>query len=77
MVYHWSLSDSQSLQISRTFLNILTDLNNAVSWIVSTRPFISKSFGPSTNLLVTLPNVPIPIGITVIFMLHGFFFSVL
>ena len=30
MVFHWSLSDSKSPQISRTLLSILADLNNAV-----------------------------------------------
>ena len=29
-VFHWSLSNTKSPQISRTFLSILTDLNNAV-----------------------------------------------
>ena len=30
MIFHWSLSDSKSPQVSRTFLGILADLNNAV-----------------------------------------------
>ena len=30
MVFHWSLSDSKSLQVSRTLLNILAVLNNTV-----------------------------------------------
>ena len=34
MVFHWSLSDNKSPQVSRTLLNILTDLNNAVVWVV-------------------------------------------
>ena len=34
MVFHWSLSDSKSAQVSRTLLSILVDLNNAVAWIV-------------------------------------------
>ena len=32
MVFHWSLSDSKSPQVSRTLLNILAVLNNAVVW---------------------------------------------
>ena len=40
MVSQWSLSDIKSLQVSRALLSILTDLNNAVVWIVSTRPLI-------------------------------------
>ena len=43
MVFHRSLSDSKSPQVSRALLSILADLNNAVVWMVSTRPFISKS----------------------------------
>ena len=35
MVFHWSLSDSKSPQVSRTFSSILADLNNAVVWIFS------------------------------------------
>ena len=56
MVFDWSLSDSKSLQVSRTHLSILVNLNNAVVWMVSPRPLISKSSSPCTNLLVTLPS---------------------
>ena len=38
MVFNWSLSDSKSLQISRTFLRILADVNKAdktVFWFLS------------------------------------------
>ena len=38
-----SLSDSTSPPVSSTFLSILADLNNAVVWIVTARPLISKS----------------------------------
>ena len=56
MVFPWSLSDSNFSQVSRTLFSILADLNNAVVWMVSTRPLISKSSSPSINLLVTVPN---------------------
>ena len=46
MVFHRSLSDSKSPQVSRTLLCILAVLNNAVVWMVSTRPRTSKSSGP-------------------------------
>ena len=59
MISRWSLSDSKSLQISRTLLSILDDLNNAVVCIVSTRPFISKSSSPFTQPLVTVPSAQI------------------
>ena len=72
MVSHRSLSDSKSPQVSRILLNILTDLNNDVVWMISTRPLISKSSSP----LVTVPSAPITIGITVTFMFHSFFSSV-
>ena len=66
MVFHRSLSDSKSLQVSRTLLSILTVLNNDVDWMVSTRPPTSMSSGPFNNLLVT-------IGAIVTFMSHSFF----
>ena len=40
MVLYMSQSDGKSPQISRTLLSILADLNNAVVWMVSTRPII-------------------------------------
>ena len=54
MIFHWSLSDSKSPQVSRTLLSILAVLNKVVVWMVSTRPPISKSSGQFSN-----PNVPI------------------
>ena len=69
MVFHWSLSDSRSLQVSRTLLN------NAVVWMVSTRPPTSKSSSPFSNPLVTVPNAPITIDIIVTCMFHCFFNS--
>ena len=65
MNFHWSLSDSKSPQVSRTLLGILAVLNNAVVWMVSTRPLTSKSSSPFSNHLVTVPNAPITIGIIV------------
>ena len=75
MVLHWSLSDSKSPQVSRTRLRILAVLSNAVVWIVSTRPPISKSSRPFNNPLVIVPNAPITIGTIVSFMFHCFFNS--
>ena len=75
MVIHWSLNDSKSPQVSRTLLSILVDLNNAIVWIVSTLPLITKSSSPCTNPMVTVPSAPISLGITVTFMFHRFFFS--
>ena len=72
MVFHWSLSDSKS-QVSTTLPSILAVLNNAVVWMVSTRPPTSKSSSPFSNPLVTVPKAPIPIGIIVTFMFQSVF----
>ena len=49
VVFHWSLSDGEFLQVSGTLLNILADLNNAVVWMFSIFPLSSNpsSFFPS------------------------------
>ena len=65
----------KSPQISMTLLSILADLNNAVVWTVSIRPFISKSSSPCTNILVTVQNTPITTDIIVNFIFQSFFFS--
>ena len=73
MVLYWSLSDSKSPQVSRTLLSILAVFNNAVVWMVSTRPPTTKSFRPFNNPLVTVPKAHITIGTMVTFMCHIFF----
>ena len=75
MVFHWSLSDSKSPQVSRILLGIPAVLNNTVVWMVSTRPSTSKSSIPFSNPLVTVPKAPITIGIIVTFMFHSFIIS--
>ena len=75
MVFHWSLSDSKSPQVSRTLLSILAVLNNVVAWMVTTRPSTSKSSSLFSNPLVTVPNAPITIGIIVTCRFHSFFNS--
>ena len=71
-VFHISVSDSKSPQVSRILLSILAVFNNAVVWMVSTRLPTSKSF---KNPLVTVPKAPITIGTIVTFMFHSFFNS--
>ena len=73
MVFPWSLSDSKSPQVFRTLLSVQAVLNNAVVWMVSTRPPTSNSSSHFSNPLVTLPNAPITIGIIVTCMFHSFF----
>ena len=75
MVFHWSLSDSESPQVCRTCLRILAVLSNAVVWIVSTHPPTSKSFRPFNNPLVIVPKASITIGTIVTFMFRSFFNS--
>ena len=75
MVFHWSLIDSKSPQVSRTLLSILAVLSNAVIWILSTRPPTSKSSRPFNNPLVIVPKAPITIDTIVTFMFHSFFNS--
>ena len=50
MVSHWSLSKSKSSQVSRTLLTILANLDNAIVWMLSTHPLISRSSNPCTIL---------------------------
>ena len=73
MVFHWNLSGRKSRQVSRTLLSILAVLNNAVVWMVSTRPPTSKSSSPFSNPLVTFLNAPVTIGIIITCMFHSFF----
>ena len=73
MVSHWSLTDSKSLQVSRTLLGILADLTNAVVWMVSAHPPISNSSCPFSKLLRIVQSASVTIGIAVTFMFHSFF----
>ena len=58
MVFHLSLSDSKSLQVSRTLLSILADLKNAVFWMVSCCSFISKISSP---FVLLFPSLQVPL----------------
>ena len=72
MVFHWSLSDSKSPQVSRTHIGILAVFSNVVIRIGPTRPPSSKSSRPFNNHLVIVLKAPITIGAIVIFMFHRF-----
>ena len=73
MVFHWRLSDRKPPQVSRISLWILAVFNNAVVWMVSTRPPTSKSSRPFNNPLVTVPKAPITIGVIDTFIFRSFF----
>ena len=75
MDFHFRLSDSKSLQVFRTLLSILTDLQNVLVWMVYTRPLISKSSRHSIKHLVTVPIDQDTIGIAVTFMFIVFLSS--
>ena len=72
-VFYWSLRKSKSPQVFRNLLSILTDLNNAVVWMVSTCPLISKYSNLFAKFLGIVPSALITIGITVTFIFHSFF----
>ena len=75
MVFHWSLNDSKSPQISRILLSILSVLNNTVIWVVCTRPPNSKFSKSFNNSLVTVTKAPLTIGLIVTFIFHSLFSS--
>ena len=56
-----SLSDNKPPQVSMTLFSILTVLKNAVVWMFSIRPPISKYSSPFNNRLVTVPKAPFSI----------------
>ena len=72
MVSHWCLRDSKSAHVFRTLLSILVDLNNAVIWMFSTCPLISRSFSPFPTPLGIVTSAPTTTGITVTFMFNSF-----
>ena len=63
---------TNSSQVFRTLINILTDPYIAVDWMVSTHLLISSSF--CTNPLVTVPSAPITINSPVTFIFHSLCF---
>ena len=64
-----------SLLKSLGFFSVFSPLNNAVVWIVSVRPAISNSSSPFIKPLEIGPSAPFTNGITVIFMFHTFYSS--
>ena len=57
-VFHWSLSDNNSPQVSRTFWGVLVYLFNVMVWMVSILLLISKSSTLFSKPLLTVPDAP-------------------
>ena len=73
MVFHWSLINYNSLQISRIILSIKVDFSRTVIWMVS---FLLLVFTFPSFFFMLLGSVPrslTTIGITVTFMFYIFF----
>ena len=66
VVFHWSLGDSMSAQISRT-------LNNTEVWMASIPPLISSSYNLFSNPLGTVQSEPIITGISVTLIFYSIF----
>ena len=78
VVFHWSGNDSNYLQISRTLLSILGDLNNAVVCGVSILSLIFQFFQFFCKPSETIPSATTTTSIRVTLMFHCFcccFFS--
>ena len=73
MGFQWSLNDRKSPQVSRTLLGIMVDLDNAIIWIISTFPLISKSTSPFTNPLEIILSALITIHIIITFIFSSIF----
>ena len=72
VVFHQSLSDNTSPQVSRTLLSILGNLNNAEIWMVSILPLIFNSFSLFSEYLVTILSAPTITSITITLMFTVF-----
>ena len=67
-----SLSDSDSLQVTRTLLSIQANVIVAVFWVALIFPLISSSFSPFSKLLGIVPSAPTAIGITLTLVFQFF-----
>ena len=66
IVFHRSLSDCQSPQISPSLLSFLANFNNVVVWMISIHPPIFNSSSHFTNPLGTIPSASITISISLL-----------
>ena len=72
MVFHRSVSNCKSFQVSRTLLSILAVLRNAVVWMVSIHPPILNSTSPLSKSLRIVSTMPITAVITLTHIFHSF-----
>ena len=70
-----SLSESKFLQISRTLLSILANLNNSVVWMIFSFSLSSKYSRSFSQTLAIIPSTHIAIGNTVTFVFYYLFQS--
>ena len=75
VIFHWSLGNNKSPQVSRTLLRILADLNNVVIWIVSIHPQISNSSSPFPILWEPLQVCQSQLVSPLTLIFHSFFSS--
>ena len=68
----WYLSDSKTSEVSRTLLNTLIDLSDAVIWMVSIPPLILNSYSPLFKPMWIVPSELNTTGITVNLIFHNF-----
>ena len=67
--------DSKFSQVSRTFLSIMADLNNAEVLIVSIRPPKFNTSSPLSETLGIVTSAPITSGFTVTLLFYSFLSS--
>ena len=59
MVSHKSLNDNKSPQVCRTLFSILADLDNAVVWMITSRPLIPSFMYRFLLLIISMAHVSI------------------
>ena len=72
LVFYWNLKYGKSLQVSKTLLRILADLNNAVVWISLIFCPISNWFSFFFQNFEKRSSAPVTTGITVNFIFGSF-----
>ena len=74
MIFYWNPSNNKSVQVSRTLLSILANLNNTVILMDSACPLIPNSSGSFFKLFGVILSTPIAIIIFIIILFIYFLF---